>query len=162
MSGRTLFIGIDPGGSGGLAVIDAAGTLVEAVKMPETARDVSEFFRQYSSMVRMALLEQVHAMPKQGVSSAFTFGASYGALYMALTAHDVPFGRVTPGVWQKSMGVIRKGRATPTDGVIRAGGTEKKNKTKARAQELFPGTKITHAIADALLIAEHCRRNHGA
>ena len=33
-----------------------------------------------------------------------------------------------------------------------------KNVTKRRAQELFPGARVTHAVADALLLAEYCRR----
>lgn len=54
-----------------------------------------------------------------------------------------------PGVWQKPFRL-------PTQ--KKAGNTAKKNTHKARAQELFPGLKITHAVADALLIAEYGRR----
>jgi hypothetical protein len=62
---------------------------------------------------------------------------------MALTAADVPFDEVLPVKWQTVMG-------------CRSGGD--KNITKARAQQLFPHVKVTHAIADALLLAEFCRR----
>jgi hypothetical protein len=78
-----------------------------------------------------------------GVVSAFTFGNGYGHLEMALTAAGIPFERVRPQAWQKAMGCMSKGD---------------KNVTKAKAQELFPHLKITHATADACLIAEYGRR----
>jgi hypothetical protein len=55
----------------------------------------------------------------------------------------IPFEEVSPVKWQKVMGCLSKGD---------------KNVTKAAAQRLFPDIKITHAIADALLIAEYGRR----
>jgi hypothetical protein len=78
-----------------------------------------------------------------GVTSAFTFGRGYGSLLMALTAKRVPFDEVPPGTWQKTMGCLSGGD---------------KNVTKRRAQQLFPAVKVTHAVADALLIAEFARR----
>jgi crossover junction endodeoxyribonuclease RuvC len=84
-------------------------------------------------------------MPKQGVSSTFKFGVNYGFLRGMLTAHKIPFEEVTPQKWQKAMGCLSKGN---------------KNVTKAKAQQLFPNLKITHKVADALLIAEYCRRTH--
>jgi hypothetical protein len=68
---------------------------------------------------------------------------------MALIASGVPFEAVTPGKWQKEFGLLAKKGETKT---------AKKNRHKARAQELFPDLKITHATADALLIAEYGRR----
>jgi Holliday junction resolvasome RuvABC endonuclease subunit len=73
-----------------------------------------------------------------GVKSAFTFGNGFGHLEMALTAAGIPFERVSPQRWQKALGCLTKGD---------------KNVSKRRAQELFPSMKITHATADALLIA---------
>ena len=75
-----------------------------------------------------------------GVKSAFTFGNGFGHLEMALTAAAIPFERVRPQVWQKATGCMTKGD---------------KNVSKRRAQELFPSIKVTHAIADALLIASY-------
>lgn len=46
-------------------------------------------------------IEQVHAMPKQGVSSAFGFGASYGAIRTAIACAKVPIQLVTPQAWKK-------------------------------------------------------------
>lgn len=149
---RELFLGIDPGGSGGFAILDRKGAVVDASKMPETESDVNEYVREFAPRIRMAMIEAVHSMPKQGVASSFTFGKNYGGLRMALIAHGVPFVAITPQAWQKDMGCI-----LPTHSGQRRG-TEKKNHAKARAQELFPAQKITHAVADALLIAEYLRR----
>jgi hypothetical protein len=62
---------------------------------------------------------------------------------MALTAAGIPFERVRPQKWQQAMGCMTKGD---------------KNVSKRRAQELYPQLKITHATADALLIATYGTR----
>ncbi|MCQ9208866.1 MAG: hypothetical protein NG712_05760, partial [Omnitrophica bacterium] len=80
---------------------------------------------------------------QQGVRSAFTFGKNMGWWEGVLVALQIPFQRVYPLKWQTFMS-------------CRTGGN--KNISKARAQELFPKIKVTHAIADALLIAEYGRR----
>ena len=140
-------IGIDPGKSGGIAWIGDDGTVVEA--MPETLQDLWELIVSISLNAEtggtgiMAYIEAIHSSPQMGVVSAFTFGRGLGNLEMALTAAGIPFERVRPQVWQKAMNCLTKGQ---------------KNVTKARAQELFPSIKITHAIADAILIAEYGRR----
>ena len=137
-------IGIDPGQSGGIAIIYEDGSIV-AEKMPETERDIWEFFyelKRTPAHIRAAL-EKVHAMPKQGVSSTFTFGKGYGALRMALIAAGIPFVDVTPQKWQGDLS-------------CKTGGD--KNVTKAKAQQMFPTIKFTHATADAALIAEWMRR----
>ena len=85
----------------------------------------------------------VHSSPQMGVRSAFTFGQSFGMAEMLLTCLGIPFERGRPQVWQRSLGCLTGGD---------------KNVTKRRAQQLFPGVRITHANADALLIAEYGRR----
>ena len=138
-----LYIGIDPGLSGGVAFIPASGE-PWAHKMPETDRDLIDLIRDSINMFEArAVIELVHSSPQMGVKSAFTFGEGYGRLQMALTALGVPYERVRPQAWQKAMGCLTKGD---------------KNVSKRRAQELFPAIKVTHAIADALLIGEYARR----
>ena len=78
---------------------------------------------------------------------AFTFGQSYGFLRGMLIASEVPFDEVLPVKWMTKLSCRTKGN---------------KNITKAKAQQLFPELKITHAIADALLIAEYCRQLRSA
>jgi Holliday junction resolvasome RuvABC endonuclease subunit len=134
-------LGIDPGKSGGIAWITNGKPCVE--KMPDTLQDLWELLRDIeisSEEYCHAYLESVSSSPQMGVVSAFTFGNGFGHLEMALTAAGIPFERVRPQVWQKAMGCMTKGD---------------KNVSKRKAQELFPQIKVTHAIADALLIAAY-------
>lgn len=140
------FIGVDPGASGGLAIIWNNGK-AEAFKMPSTERDIHDLVTSVCSPHDFAIIERVSSMPKQGVRAVWTFSGNYHGLRMALIAAGVPFEAVPPSVWQKAMGCLTKGQ---------------KNVTKRRAQELFPQIKVTHALADALLIAEFCRRTRRA
>ena len=140
-------LGIDPGANGGIAWISDGKPCAE--KMPETLADLWELVVSISMNTGTggtgirAYIEQVHSSPQMGVKSAFTFGNGFGHLEMALTAAGIPFERVRPQVWQKTLGCLTKGD---------------KNVSKRKAQELFPSMKITHAIADALLLAEFGRR----
>jgi crossover junction endodeoxyribonuclease RuvC len=139
-----IFIGLDPGASGAIACFIEDD--IEVIKLTETEHDVAEWLHLHAGVGKsFALIEKVHAMPKQGVTSMFKFGQSYGFLRGLLRAYAIPFEEVTPQKWQKAMGCLSKGD---------------KNVTKSRAQALFPKLKITHATADALLIAEYCRRTH--
>jgi crossover junction endodeoxyribonuclease RuvC len=134
----------------------------EAVPMPKTERDFSDMMRVIRAHARpvetgcgepakmRAFLEKVHAMPKQGVTSCFTFGQNYGFIRGLLTALEIPFEDVTPNAWQKQAGLLRRNK----DETI----TQKKNRHKQQAQQLFPHLKVTHAIADALLICEYGRK----
>lgn len=137
------FIGIDPGVSGGISLV--SDSLSYGVPMPKTEADIAQVIRELrdSHSAVFCLIEKVHAMPKQGVSSTFTFGKNYGFLRGCLSTLKVPFEDVTPRKWQQSLGCLSGGD---------------KNVTKQKAQQLFPELKITHAIADALLIGEYGRR----
>lgn len=143
------YLGIDPGQGGGLALVRKDGALVRFERMPQTERDILDLLSSWTFPVfadaPVAILEFVRASPQMGVTSAFTFGCGYGGLRMALTATGIPFSEVTPKKWQ---GVMQ----------CRTGGD--KNVTKRRAQELFPLAKVTHAVADAILLAEYARRLH--
>jgi hypothetical protein len=149
-------VGIDPGLSGGIALIGQSGA-VHAWKMPATERDLFDLFAEYNlSENATAHIEKVNAGPKMGSSAAFKFGQNVGHIRMACIAAGLRLEYVTPQKWQKEFGLIVKGRGLGQDD------TSKKNRNKARAQELFPGIKITHWIADALLIAEYGRRQISA
>ena len=150
---RYSYAGIDVGWSGGIARIDDGWEKVRpfAVKFEGlTGRDlayaVSNALRSDGHHVRMVLLEKAQAFPGQGVISMFRYGEMFGMLQGILNSLDVPWDFVRPQEWQKAMKCLTHGD---------------KNISKAKAQRLFPGVQMTHAIADALLIAEFCRRKMG-
>ena len=152
-----MYLGIDPGASGGIAIVSGKESLT--LPMPETENDLWEWFNCRRPTVHtprvFACIEQVggHVGGEgQPGSAMFKFGMGYGGLRMALVAAGIPFEAVTPQRWQKAMGV------TPRDHKRKETKTSFKNRLKARAQQLFPSQKITLATADALLIAEYCRR----
>jgi hypothetical protein len=139
----SIFIGLDPGVTGGIAFQQMPG-VVSAVKMPETDRDLFDLLHSYGiHSGAHAMLERVSCSPQMGVKSVWTFACGYGRLRMALTAAGIPYDEVSPLRWQNALGCRSKGD---------------KNVTKARAQALFPDIKVTHAIADAILLSEYCRR----
>lgn len=136
-------IGIDPGKDGGIAFQSGDGGPA-SLRMPETVGDLVDRLRLLASAGhRLAYVERVHSSPQMGVVSAFTFGRGVGNIEAACQALGISLVWVTPAVWQKAMGCMTKGD---------------KNVSKRRAQELFPTLKVTHATADALLIAEYGRR----
>lgn len=148
-----LFCGIDPGKSGGIAWIEpGAGGAVYCEKLADkTEKDV--WLLLSSLEPAFVVIEKVHAGPRMGSSAAFKFGSSCGGLLMAAICAGLPTALVTPQKWQRDFGLIVQGRGLGQDD------TAKKNRNKAKAQELFPGMKVTHAIADALLLAKYCKRN---
>ena len=148
-----IHMGIDPGASGGIAAVCVNGYVYSTAIKNMTLKEQFGIFCDLEDVAPhpRAIIEHVHSMPKQGVVSTFKFGKSYGNLEAFLTAAEIPFERVTPSVWQREFGLISKKGETKT---------AKKNRHKALAQELFPGVKVTHAVADALLIAEYGRRHH--
>lgn len=154
----TIYIGVDPGVSGGLAALDADGVIVATSKMPETPHAMLRWLcdmdaKDTRCRPARAVLEHVWASPQMGRSSAFTFGRSFGRLETLLASLDMPYDLVTPHKWQAAMGVPKAAAKTKH-------GAKDKNLSKNRALQLFPSYPVTHAIADALLLAEYCRRIH--
>lgn len=135
-------IGIDPGKSGGIAYI--RGDEVEVYKIPPLESDIAGILANLSQKASFCYIEKVGAMPGQGVTSMFSFGRSYGFLRGCLISFRIPFDEVPPRTWQASLGCLSKGD---------------KNVTKSKAQQLFPQIKVTHALADALLIAYYGKKN---
>lgn len=145
-------IGIDPGKSGGISVYSLTkGCLIEAVPMPETAKDLHDYLKllQVNSV---CVLEKVQGLPKMGGSSMFNFGKGFGHLEMALISLNIKTFEVTPQVWQKTFQLGTKGNKSTT---------EWKNKLKFKAQQLYPKVKVTLAISDSLLILEYGIEKYG-
>lgn len=152
---RKLVIGIDPGLSGGIAVLDMDGSVVEVRKMPETPQDILESLRRYCgttifSNEVVCYLEKVGlGMPGQSSKATATFSRHNGHLEMALLALGIRTNDVTPNKWEK---FYQLGRSTGF------GKTEWKNRLKSKAQQLFPKERVTLSVCDALLIAEYGRK----
>lgn len=147
------YIGIDPGVSGGIAAIyEGEGAHVRAWKMPETERDLWDVFCELANPTFL-ILENVGPMPSMGKANLFTFGRSVGLLRGMIIASRIPFEAVTATTWQSYMRCKPGGKRD-----VKENNKLKKKITKAKAQELFPNIKCTNYIADALLIAEYCRR----
>ena len=111
----TRYVGIDPGKSGAIAVLDGYGEIVWVEDMPVIGGQVSGAV--LAGMIDVAdpsgpgplqvelvaVVEQVHSMPKQGVASSFDFGKSYGIVLGVLAALQVRTEFVPPTRWKKAM-----------------------------------------------------------
>lgn len=151
----TIYIGIDPGVSGGMACLQ--GEVVHnCIAMPPTEWDAWQCFEEIkrTKLPMFATLEKVGGyMAGSGGnigSAMFKFGTSYGMARAFLVAAGIPFEEVTPNVWQRAMGIPSR-KKTMTK-------TAYKNVLKQAAQRLFPSTAVTLKTCDALLLAEFCRR----
>ena len=150
-----IYIGIDPGATGALVALydDLEATVTP---MPPTMPEILEWFNDETNGPygkAHAIIEKVggYIAGREAPGSAmFNFGKGYGALLMALCAAGVPHEEVPPNVWMRGLGISprKKGEARK----------DWKNRLKAKAQQLFPREKVTLVTADALLIAEYCRR----
>jgi len=152
-------LGIDPGISGALALLNENNTLVDLADMPvmrlgknkqqvnaaELAKIISlcqgNIIREVATLE--AYLELVSAMPKQGVTSMFNFGVSLGVIEGVLAALSIPVYMVTPASWKKRAGLTGKD----------------KEAARTLAQQLYPaaelGMKKHIGRADAILIARY-------
>lgn len=152
-----IFIGIDPGQSGAIAVINEKQDILEVVDWPGDEVKAADIVRRVSTSCLplntpiRAALEKVAAMPKQGVSSTFKFATNYGIWKGILAALKIPFIEVRPQAWQK--GIVSKKQ----DGVNKP--------SVAAAARMFPTAELfgpkggkKDGRADALLIAEFCRK----
>lgn len=142
LPGIRFFIGIDPGMQGGIAVLSDTDIWGLWPLTDQTDADIANILTLHGAKL-FAMIENVHAFPKMNASSSFKLGTSFGVLRGCLAVRNIPREFVTPAKWQKALGCLSHGD---------------KNITKRKAQELFPGQTITHITADALLIAEYCRR----
>lgn len=142
-----ISIGIDPGKSGAVVMIDSDGA-VEWIKADRTLHDIYDWIFDELNVRKdedcRCVVEQVQAMPKSmcGNVPMFKLGQSFGQLEAFIVAMHLPYKLVRPAKWQQVMSCRTKGD---------------KNVSKAAAQRLFPDVKVTHAIADALLLAEMAR-----
>lgn len=116
-----MIVGVDPGFGGGVAFYNGSDLEVHDMPIFKNPKGKTELnLHALGSLLvprserNIAVVEQVAAMTKQGVSSVFRFGQGYGALQMALTGHGYEIHYVTPAVWKKHF------RLSPDKGVSRS------------------------------------------
>ena len=103
------YIGIDPGKSGGIAIINCADHVkVTPMILAGKDLDVSAIedwiFGNYNHTQRtIACIEKVHSMPKQGVASSFKFGFVTGVMHGIIGTLGIPLHLVTPQAWKKEI-----------------------------------------------------------
>ncbi len=152
-----LIIGIDPGISGSVCFLKD-GKILEVVEMPtmtegkKNKRQVngSQLYNEISKRINKSenqdvrvVIEQVSAMPGQGVTSMFNFGQSFGILKGLCSAMQLPMYFVRPAKWKKYFNLINS----------------EKDASRTRAIEIFPyfssqlSKKKDSNKADAILIA---------
>lgn len=159
MTAARLFLGIDPGLSGALAVLTDAGRLVDVVSMPTephgksrrvSGRELRAFLDGITTAtggagITLCVLEQVASRPGQGAPSVFTFGRAFGAVEGVLSALAVPTDYATPQTWKRAFGL-----------------TSDKAESIRKACDLLPELaarkRTTHDQAEAALLAEFARR----
>lgn len=150
MSEERYYIGVDPGLSGGVAVLTEDATVHILLKTPDSEAELWEIFDEILPVPAVpVLLEKVHSRPGQSAVATFSFGQIYGFTRACLTAAELQFEDVQPKAWQKVFG-LKKDKLEEYD--------EYKRRIRDLAQSLFPDVFVTLKTADALLIAEYCRR----
>ena len=138
-------LGFDPGADGAMAVLTPDHKLRVVRLKNLSRRDVWTMILGETLDPCHALIERVTSSPQMGRKSAFSFGGRFEQLLMGCTAANIPYEEVPPQTWQK---VLAVGKSYPSK-------ADRKRAHVAKAQEIFPGTKITLANADAILIAEY-------
>ena len=152
-----LIIGIDPGISGALCFFED-GKIIDVIDMPSMSegkknkRQVngSQVYNEILKRIDTSdnqdirvIIEQVSAMPGQGVTSMFNFGQSYGILKGICSAMQLSMYFVRPAKWKKYFNLINS----------------EKDASRTRAIEIFPyfsghlSRKKDSNKADAILIA---------
>ena len=152
-----LVIGIDPGISGSICFFQD-GKIIDVVEMPtmiegkKNKKQVngSQIFNEISERIKKidkkdikVIIEQVSAMPGQGVTSMFNFGQSYGILKGICSTMQLPMYFVRPAKWKKYFNLINS----------------EKDASRTKAIEIFPyfSTQLSRKKdsnkADAILIA---------
>ena len=152
-----LIIGIDPGISGSICFLQD-GKIVDVVEMPtmtegkknkkqvngsQIVNEISEKIKELDKREIKVVIEQVSAMPGQGVTSMFNFGQSFGILKGICSSMQLPMYFVRPAKWKKYFNLINS----------------EKDASRTRAIEIFPyfssqlSRKKDSNKADAILIA---------
>ena len=152
-----IIIGIDPGLSGAIAILDDKKVLsiFEMPVMAEGKKNKRQLnSAQLVNIIRenikkneeaVVVVEQVNAMPGQGVTSMFNFGQTFGAIKGICAALELPIFFVRPSKWKKHFELINSS----------------KDSSRTKAIEMYP--KLSNQLtkkkdvnkSDAILIARY-------
>ena len=159
-----LIIGIDPGISGSICFFED-GKIADVIEMPtmtegkknkkqvngsQIYNEISKRVNKFQNKDIRVIVEQVSAMPGQGVTSMFNFGQSFGILKGICSAMRLPIYFVRPAKWKKYFNLINS----------------EKDASRTRAIEIFPyfsaqlSKKKDANKADAILIASYYYETH--
>lgn len=149
----TRILGVDPGHTGAIALLDTVFMSVRVFDMPtgkagangRTVLMDGLLARHVEALgeVDMAVIEDVHSMPTDGSASAFKFGTAFGVIRGIVAAKNIPVTFIAPNKWKTMLGLAGK----------------EKDASRGKAIELFPrdanlfARKKDHGRADAVLIA---------
>ena len=150
---RFKYMGIDPGASGGISVIDEKG-VIKAYKCPKSSDEMSLLFQMCIGSTSAAniklLMERVWARPTNAVRAAFSYGVNYGQWLGIVATHEVEMNTVIPVTWIKWVGCPK---ALKKD--------VRKRWLKEKAGELYPNVnKLTLATSDAILITHYAKEEY--
>jgi crossover junction endodeoxyribonuclease RuvC len=145
-----VIVAIDPGKTGAIAHLHDDGRFCCVEDMPSVgkmvdAATVADLLRAMRNQGNVSqtrvVVEQVGAMPGQGVTSMFSFGTSFGIVLGVVAALRLPLELVRPATWKRDMGLNRD-----------------KETSRLKALQLFPDAaqmlkrKKDEARAEALVL----------
>lgn len=149
-----IIAGIDPGMTGAMVILfPDNSTIVHRVPLMNKGKTQPAWSAWHTLWTgalydtSMIVIEQVGSMPKQGITSAFNFGRSYGFVHAIASSAEVPVHSVTPAVWKRKMGLL---------------GADK-NASREEARRLMPSItkEVTRVkddgVAEAALLAYYGR-----
>lgn len=157
---RRFYIGIDPGSKGYACFHSTDDGQYHHVPLADTDRMIDLLNQARASGNCIALIEQVGAMPGQGLSSTFMFGQNTGITLGLLIATGIPYVRVTPAKWQHELW-------DAADKVYRDRKVDTKKTSANAARRLHPGmdfrrtekcTSTDDNKVDATLICDYAER----
>ena len=154
-----IIVGIDPGIAGAICFF-SSGNVIDVIDMPTMAEgkknkkqvngrqiynEIMLIKNKFKNEKMSVIVEQVSAMPGQGVTSMFNFGQSFGVIKGICSAMELPIFYVRPAKWKKYFNLINS----------------EKDASRTKAIEIFPyfspnlAKKKDSNKADAILIASY-------
>ena len=154
-----LFLGIDPGLAGAIALVNDNGRFAVVEDMPTTRRGngrvkhevdaggIAHLLRPHAAEVTFGIVELVGARPGQGVASMFSLGHSFGVATSVLACMGIAYELLSSTKWKRLAEL-------PADKAL----------VLAAARRLWPEAPLTrvkdHGRAEALYLAQLAMRRH--